>query len=96
MRHVARYGNRMDAAVQQTVTQNIDTALAVRGMKRPQFGRAMGMSRGALGNRMRGITSWTLVDISRAGAVLGVPPHVILQEKKYVLLALAEETAEAS
>lgn len=49
-------------------------ALAMRNKNQSDLSRAFGVSRTLISQKMRGVTSWTIADMEKAGQFLGIAP----------------------
>lgn len=65
-------------SLEDTLITNIRVALAMRNMSQNALAKLMGITGGALSQKMTGTITWTLPDIEKAGQLLGVEPAVLL------------------
>ncbi len=54
-------------------------ALALRNKNQSDLSRAFGVSRTLISQKMRGVTSWTIADMEKAGQFLGIAPAKFLE-----------------
>ena len=66
------------ASLEDTLVTNIRVALAMKKMSQNALAKQMGITGGALSQKMRGTVTWTLQDLEKAGQLLGVEPAVLL------------------
>ena len=60
------------------ICDNMRIALAMRKKNQADLARAFGVSSTLISQKMRGITSWTISDMAKAGKYLGIAPSRFL------------------
>lgn len=60
------------------ICDNMRVALAMRNKNQSDLSRAFGVSRTLISQKMRGVTSWTIQDMEKAGKYLQIAPFKFL------------------
>ena len=70
---------KIERDLRNAINANVAALMAVRGYDRERVAAALGISRSALDNRLRGDVAWTSDDIAEIARLAKVAPEQILK-----------------